>query len=293
MQLMSDAPTVSAVLSRYVQARHRLRSIRAQEAAFARHIVPELGTVPIEQLRRSQIAAALDQCAAHAGPVAANRTLAYLRAALNWHALRTDDWHPPLIRGMARAWPGSQPRERVLSDDELRRVWRATDDGAPFHRLVRVLLLTGQRRSEVAGMQWCELAKRDGAWLWTVPAARFKSGQAHMVPMTDAAMRLPERQHGPFVFSTTGGKRPFSGYGRALARLHKASGTAAWSLHDARRTLRTRLAALQVPDNVAELVIGHGKRGLARVYDQHRYLPEMRSALDRWAAELARIVGAS
>jgi hypothetical protein len=95
------------------------------------------------------------------------------------------------------------------------------------------------------------------------------------------------------VFSINGGRRPLSGFGKPTERLRKATGTGGWRLHDLRRTMRTRLAALRVPDYVAELVIGHGKRGLARVYDQHRYVSEMREALERWAAELADIVGTS
>jgi integrase len=287
LQRALAGPTVAAVLAHYTKARGKLRSIKAQEAAFQRHVLPHIGLVPIASLRRSQIAATLDACAEDAGPVMANRTLAYLRAALNWHALRTDDWQPPLVRGMGRAWPDCGPRLRVLDDGELGRIWQATGDGAPFSRLVRVLLLTGQRRTEMAGMRWAELAGS----LWTLPPFRFKSGVPHMVPMTDAALtELPPRERGPFVFSTTGGLRPFSGYGKALARLHKASGTTGWALHDCRRTVRTRLAALGVADTVAELVLGHGRRGLARVYDQHKYLSEMRAALELWAGELARIV---
>ena len=129
-------------------------------------------------------------------------------------------------------------------------------------------------------MTWSELAQADGDWLWTLPASRFKTAVPHIVPMTGAVMaELPARQRGPFIFSTSDGHRPFSGYGKALLQLHKASGTAGWALHDLRRTMRTRLAALQVPDPVAELTIGHGKRGLARTYDQWRYLAEIREAL--------------
>ena len=85
---MHSQPTVTDVLTTYVQARRKLRSIGAQEAAFARHVLPTLGTLPVAGLRRSQVATALDTVVERAGPAMANRTLAYLRAALNWHALR-------------------------------------------------------------------------------------------------------------------------------------------------------------------------------------------------------------
>jgi integrase len=112
----------------------------------------------------------LDGIAHRAGPVMADRTLAYLRAALNWYAARADDWQSPLVRGMTRL--AAEERTRVLDDTELRRIWAGTADGAPFSRLVRVLLLTGQRRSEVAGMQWSELSA-----VWSIPSERYKSGR--------------------------------------------------------------------------------------------------------------------
>ena len=284
-------PTTADVLARYVKARAQLRSIDEQQRVFNTHVVPALGTVPVEGLRRSQIAMALDTVAEKAGPVMASRTLAYLRAALNWYAARTDDWQPPLVRGMTRAWPNCGPRLRVLSDDELRRVWQATGDGAAFWRLVRVLLLTGQRRTEVAAMEWSELTQTEDGWLWTLPAARFKSAVPHMVPLGAAVMReLPARQRGPFVFSTTDGRRPFSGYSKALARLHRVSHTEGWRLHDLRRTMRTRLAGMGVAEVVAETIIGHAPGKLARIYVQHRFLGEMRAALDGWHATFARTV---
>ncbi len=287
--------SLSNLLDLYLVQRADLRSLPAQRAAFERHVVPALGAVPVTALKRSQIAAMLDHCATRAGPVMADRTLAYLRAALNWYEARTDDWRSPLVRGMARA--GARERTRVLDDCELRSVWTATADGAPFSRLVRVLLLTGQRRGEVAGMIWSELDL--AGRLWTIPEARFKSGQAHMVPLSEPVLELlwvepwgsASPRPGRYLFGTTGGLRPLSGFGKPLVRLHARSRTRGWRLHDLRRTVRTRMAALRVPHAVAELVLGHGKRGLARVYDQYSYLPEMREALERWSQELARIVG--
>lgn len=276
------------LLNLYLAHRSLLRSLPARRAAFERHVRPVLGNLHVDDLRRSQITLMLDRVAVQAGPVMADRTLAYLRAALNWYEARTDDWHSPIVRGMARA--GATERTRVLNDGELRRLWRATDEAAPFCRFIRVVLLTGQRRGEVAGMAWHELDLARG--LWTIPPERFKAGQPHLVPLSDGVLDLlgGRQARGPHVFSTTDGRRPISGFGRALARAQIRSGTTGWRLHDLRRTVRTRMAALRVSSAVAELVLGHGKRGLARVYDQHSYLPEMREALELWAAELARIV---
>jgi integrase len=277
--------SLASLLDLYLGQRADLRSLPAQRAAFARHVIPALGATTVTELRRSEIAFMLDRVSARAGPVMADRTLSYLRAALNWYEARTDDWRSPVVRGMVRT--GARERTRVLDDAELRKVWAATADGAPFARFIRVLLLTGQRRGEVAGMSWAELS----GGLWTIPGARYKAGQAHLIPLSAHVLPLlGARQRGPYVFSTTGGRRPVSGFGKALAGLQARSGTNGWRLHDLRRTVRTRMAALRVPHAVAELVLGHGKRGLARVYDQHSYLPEMREALAAWATELERIV---
>jgi len=282
--------SLASLLDLYLGQRADLRSLPAQRAAFERHVIPTLGAMTVTDIRRSQIAHMLDLCAARAGPVMVDRTLAYLRAALNWYEARTDDWRSPLVRGMVRT--GARERTRVLDDNELRKVWAATEDGAPFSRFVRVLLLTGQRRGEVAGMGWTQLSclgSLQGV-LWTIPGARYKAGQAHLVPIPAPVLPLlDERQRGPYVFSNMGGRRPISSFGRALARLHKRSGASGWRMHDLRGTVRTRMAALRVPHAVAELCLGHGKRGLARVYDQHSYLLEMREALEAWAAELERI----
>lgn len=196
---------------------------------------------------------------------------------------------------------------RVLNDDELRAYWAAA--GAipyPLGAFYKLLLLTGQRKAEVSDAQWPEFdLKRK---LWTVPPERFKSGQSHIVPLSDDVISLLDDlpdfsgdDAGDFLFSTTTGKKPINGFSRAKATLdaamlkilqeHDPAATLpAWVFHDVRRTVRTRLSALRVNSDVAEMVIGHGKTGLRRVYDQHEFEPEMREALTRWAAELKRIV---
>jgi integrase len=135
--------------------------------------------------------------------------------------------------------------------------------------------------------------------LWTIPSGRFKSKSRHFVPLTDQTTsllnRVPRFVQGDFVFSTTGAK-PFSGFSKVkkridlLMREELGKAFSHWRLHDIRRTVRTQLASLRVADEVAEMVIGHGKQGLRRVYDQHSYLPEMREALELWSNRLQSIV---
>ncbi len=197
---------------------------------------------------------------------------------------------------------------RVLSDDEIRAYWQVADSTpyplGPFYKL---LMLTGQRKSEVSDAAWGEfdLKRRK---LWTVPEERFKSGQSHLVPLSNDALalingleRFAGESSGDFLFSTTRGVKPINGFSKAknaldkemLERLKENDPNAKlpdWVFHDVRRTVRTRLSSIRVNSDVAEMVIGHGKTGLRRVYDQHEFEQEMREALDRWAAALNAIV---
>jgi integrase len=186
-----------------------------------------------------------------------------------------------------------EARDRVLSDAELRAIWDAAESmGYPYGPLIRLLILTGQREREIAGMRWSEVdfSKQ----LLTIAAARMKGGRAHEVPLSPAAAALLEalpRFTGECVFSTTGGEKPINGFGKAKARIDRLSGVAGWVFHDLRRTMRTHLSALPVQDLVRELVIAHAKPGLHRVYDQHAYEDEKRQCLELWERRLLSIVG--
>ena len=187
-------------------------------------------------------------------------------------------------------------RKRVLSDEELRALWQAIEAlDYPFGPLVKLLALTGQRRSDASKARWAEfdLAKK----LWTIPHERYKTGMSHLVPLSDNAMAilesLPRFRSGDYVFTTTFGKRPASGFSGTKRRLDKmlhGKMTGPWVLHDVRRTMRTHLSALPVTDIVRELVIGHAQPGLNQIYDQYAYIDEKRRALELWAARLRDIV---
>lgn len=189
-------------------------------------------------------------------------------------------------------------RDRVLTDDELRAYWKAADAMPyPLGPFFKMLLLTGQRKSEVSDAEWDEFDFRNS--MWTVPAERFKMGQSHIVPLSPALLELlnslPRGNEGGCVFSTTNGVKPINGFSRAKKSLDTAmrehlTKFTPFVLHDVRRTVRTRLSGLRVRTEVAELVIGHSKKGIVRVYDQHKYEDEMREALDAWAVALERIV---
>jgi integrase len=296
------AETVDALLDEFLErhVRSRLRSAAAIERAFAIHVRPKLGELSIYALRRSHIAALLDTVEDRGGPSMADKVLSILRQAFNWQAARDDTFTPPVVRGMARTRAKDRARSRVLDDDEIRDLWRALDGAevsAAYRRVVRTLLLTGQRRGEVADTPWPEI--RDG--VWTIPAARYKTKRDHVVPLTRAVLELlGEPRAEGFVFSTDGGHHPIAGFGkpkasldRALAALRAAAGRdamPAWRLHDLRRTARSLMSRAGVRPDIAERVLGHAIAGVEGVYDRHGYAAEKLDALERLAALVARIL---
>ena len=208
---------------------------------------------------------------------------------------------------------GPKARDRVLTADEIRWFWRACESvdaplapsaPRPFGPLLKVLLLTGQRRNEVAGMARGELSD-DGA-TWNIPGSRTKNGRAHIVPLSPLVRELiasvKAKPDSPFIFTTTG-TTPVSGWSRMKDRLDAAMLAAAreeghaviqpWTLHDLRRTFVTGMVELHVPPHVVELVVNHisGTRaGVAGTYNRSELLPERKAALERWATHVRGLV---
>jgi integrase len=189
-------------------------------------------------------------------------------------------------------------------------MWQAAGrmDRGPYGDLVRILILTGQRLSQAATMQRSEIDPAKG--LWITPASKMKMDEPHATPLTPAAVAIlrklldrPSHRNG-YVFSTTGGNKPFSGFSKAKKkldalieeiRIEEAGDSViesmpAWTLHDLRRTVRSNLPALGVSDVVAEEILAHAKSGIEAVYDLYSYLPEKRNALTKWAEHLQAIV---
>ena len=185
-------------------------------------------------------------------------------------------------------------RDRVLTPAEIRALWTTWDDeNYPFGSFQKMLLITMQRRGEVSGMRPGEIDYK--ANIWTIPGDRTKNKQPMMVPLSQLAIdildELPEREDDEFLFSTTDGKRPISGFSKNKKRTDKAAKVTGWRLHDLRRTGRTGLSRLRVPEIVAERVLNHVEgNSLKRRYDQHDYLDEKVEAMDLWAQELAIIL---
>jgi len=279
--------TLRAICEEYLEREgKKLRSAQWRRDVLARLVWPELGHQHISAIRRSDIVRLLDKIEDENGPVMADRTLATIRKIMNWHATRSDDFRSPIVRGMARTKPKERARERVLTDDELREIWGATDDDL-FGPFVRFLLLTATRRNEAAHARHSEVTGTD----WIIPAARYKTGTDHVVPLSKSAQAILANSQGDggIVFSTGDGK-PISNFSSFKEALDEASGVRGWTLHDLRRTARSLMSRAGVPSDHAERCLGHVIGGVRGVYDRHEYHDEKRQAYEALAAIVERIV---
>lgn len=241
---------------------------------------------PLSAVTRAEVAARHRHLATECGPHAADRARSILSTFFVW-AIREGivDANP-----VANTNTATLPtrRDRVLKDAELAAVWKACRDD-DFGRIVRLLILTGLRRNEVAGMRWSEIDLQ--AALWTIPSGRMKNKRVHEIPLSSEAIAIltsaPVRAGRDLVFGD--GNGAFTGFSKAKASLDKridgASGD--WHLHDLRRTVSTGMNTLGVLPHVADAVLSHvsgHKAGVAGNYNYASYKPEKRDALDRWAA---------
>jgi integrase len=316
-----------AFISRHVAG---LRTNRDVENAIRRDLVPPWRGRPITSITKHDIVEVIEDIISRRGTpgkvcYAAHHSLAYAKKLFAWAAARNyglennpcDQIKPGELIG------AKTKRKRVLTDDEIRLLWRVTGEIAyPLGPLVRMLMVTGQRLRKIAHGDWRSEADM-GEAIWTVPGSRMKNGDAHEVPLPPLALdilkSLPRFQGGTFVFSSTDGRRPISGFSkyklrfdRAITRAHRralgvpedddalglADGEAIprdhclepFTFHDLRRSMRTRLSALPIPDEVGELMIAHRPSGLHQTYDLHRYRDEKRRGFELWAGRLLRIV---
>lgn len=252
-----------------------------------------LFTRPIDAITRADVVGELDKIVAAGAPIRANRAAAAIKTLMNWSVDRGLITASPLV-GL-RMPTKEEARERVLSATELRSLWIAsTACGYPFGDCIKLLILTGQRRSEVAGMRWSELDLPNA--LWNLPGKRVKNASAHIVPLSDQAVEMlramPRFLHSDYVFTTTG-RSAVSGFGRAKARIDHVAGLGDWRIHDLRRTVATNMAMMRIAPHVIEAVLNHRTgivSGVAAIYNRHGYLDEKREALHSWGVSLTALL---
>jgi integrase len=280
-------------------------TLKETERVLKREFVSAWRNRPISSLTKGDINRVIDGIAARGAEVQANRALARLRALFNWAVERGYLTVSP-VAGM-KPPTKEHPRDRVLGDDEIRWLWRACEAIEwPFGPLVKLLLVTAQRRDEVAGLEWPELNVQKQ--IWTLPREKAKNKSAHEIHLSNAAIEVlnsvPRFGNG-LVFTTTG-ETSVSGFSRAKRRLDAAMLTAKrlefgekcqpiphWTLHDLRRTAATGIARLNFPPHVVDKLLNHVSgtiRGVAAVYNRFEYLEERRGALEAWGRHITNVV---
>jgi integrase len=238
----------------------------------------------VDQISLTEIAARLRVIAKERGPVSANRSRDTLSAMFAWAIGEGLCMSNPVVGCNKQV--ENDPRERTLTDAEVAKLWIALPVDSAYGRIIRLILLTGCRREEIASLQWAEIDFE--ARTITLPKERTKNKQQHVVPLSDAAMQvlqdIPRRDRTHVFGKRVGG---FSAWSKSKRELDAVLAIEPWCLHDLRRTVRTGLGKIGVQPHIAEACLNHLPAKLIRTYDKNKYEAEKRDALERWANHLA------
>lgn len=285
--------TVEMAVHEFIEkhAKRNTRSWAETQGVFRRHVLPAWGDRPLASITRRDANDLVDDILEQGKPYAANNTLRHVRKFFNWCVQKLKLEASPVAGVQLPA--KEQSRDRILSDDEVCTIWKACDGmGWPFGPAFLLMLITGQRRTEVARMRWSDIDIDSGNW--TLPREATKSDRLHEVPLSALAMEILASvpKTGEYVFSTTG-RTPISGYSRAKKRCDALSDATDWRLHDLRRTAASGMARLGVGPHVVEKVLNHSNgqiSGVAAIYNRYGYDNEKRAALDAWARHLEALI---
>jgi integrase len=297
----AESDTLRAITDLYLKrVGPGLRTL-SQRRSDLELVCAELGQFPIEEIKRSMIAKVLNGIADGDGekrrPVRAHRCQSALKCLLNWYALSADDYVNPLLARGAGGQRPSEPRERTLSNDELRSIFCAAEqDDGPYGRYVMFVMLTATRRNEAAGLRRSEMSKGDTVWIIPASRAKGRNDKARdvLIPLSQAAQKIvasmPVLAGGDHVFSADG-SRQLQGFNDRKKALDAISGVKDWRLHDLRRTARTLLSKCPgVTPDTAERCLGHAILGVRKTYDRHDYEDEKRFAFEALATLVESIV---
>jgi integrase len=274
--------TIAALAEVYIKSVNGLRSASQIERRLRKDVLPIIGHIPLRELHRRDVTRVID---AKSGPIAARKVFEDVRAMVRWAVSRGDLDHNP-IDGL-RGPPVSKVRTRVLTDQEIRTLWKSLDQvSEQCQKVIKLCLVTAQRVGEVAGLRLSEI-DRDRR-VWNIPASRTKNGHPHQVPLSQMALEIIG-EGAPGI-----GRKHVSD---TICDHQDQFGIERWTAHDLRRSALTKMAEL----GVAPIVLGHvanhrttTKAGMTlSVYVHHAYEREKRQALELWADRLQGIISGS
>ncbi len=277
-------------LTRHVRAKG-LRSESEITRILQNQVYPMWKERAFEDIRRGDVARLLDTVQDASGPSAADHVLAVVRGVMSWHESRSDEYISPIARNMRRTDAKARKRARILDDDEIRTVWTVAEGNGTFGALLRLALLTAQRRQKIASMKWGDVSV-DG--VWSIPAEDREKGSGGVLVLPEAAIEIirAQKRIGDNVYVLAGrSDGHFKGFSPCKRAFDKKIGDLPrWTLHDLRRTARSLMARAGVRPDIAERVMGHAIGGVEGIYDRHEYLDEKADALRRLAGQIALIL---
>ena len=293
-----DRLTLRGLVAEYLEAKKsQKRPPRARTMVETRRYLgdpryfgPLLG-MPVDTVNRRDVAARLVVISRSSGAIAGARARAALSTFFFW-AMQSGFVEANPVIGTAKP-AEDEPRERVLSDPEPVAIWRSCRDD-DFGKVLKLLVLTGCRRSEIGAMRWSELDLEQG--LFTIPSARSKNGKTHQLPLTPLALDLIKavpRMVGRDLLFGSRSAAGFSRWPHGKTALERDSGVTGWVIHDIRRTAATRMADLGVQPHIIETILNHvsgHKAGVARIYNRSVYANEVRAALAMWDDHIRALV---
>lgn len=271
--------------------KRELRSRYEVERMFKRDLMDEWGDMPIGQITSGHWKSVKSGIEDRGSPQAATNLFRALRTFFRW-CVREELIETSPLSTQSIPTP-QEARERYLTDAELSVFWSATADPTLFHNFLRLLILTGARRQELAGARWGEFDLAEG--YWTVPASRSKNKREIKRPLSDRAVKLLKfmraRRSTDYVFpAKRAGKYPhISGFAELKKDFDTLTGLHHWRLHDLRRTITTHLAEAGELPHITEAILGHRKKGLEGVYNLAQYRKDVRKALNKWASHLEHL----
>jgi len=288
---------------RYVEERD-LRSAPEIRRQLQKYLYPKWEDKKFLDIRRKTVNEMLDDIKDRHSAAMADYVLATIRGVMTWYQSRDENYSSPIVKGMRKGKP--KARARILNVNEIRRLWQAVGETGTFGALLKMLLLTAQRREKVTTMRWDDVI--DG--VWTIRAEEREKGAPGELKLPQLALEViaaqPRITGNPYIFAgSLRGRRPkkgtpkqdlptgpaaFNSFGQRKAELDGKLDLPHWTLHDLRRTARSLLAEAGVADNVAERVLGHALPGVHGTYNRYDYAEEKADALQRLAAKIETII---
>ena len=289
-----EPDSFKAVAENYLTRHVRANGLRSQgeiERILENDILPTWKDRAFEDIRRGDVTRLLDLVQDANGPSAADHVLAIVRGLMNWYASRSDDYVSPIARGMRRTDAKARRRARILDDEEIRAVWAVAEDNGTFGAIVRLLLLTAQRREKVAAMKFADVTI-DGVWTIDTEDREKGNGGALLLPKTALAIIQAQTRVGDNKYVFAGrGPGHFNGFSPCKRAFDKKVGDLPrWTLHDLRRSARSLMSRAGVRPDVAARVLGHAIAGVEGTYDRYSYEHEKADALRRLAGQIALIL---